>query len=118
MPALVEAGAGLIGGCCGTTPEFIAAVRRQLDVLRTEGFRDLGIWSWGDAHARRLRPAGRVSIPRTLNMDQQHADTEPAATTDSKPPRPPPVSKLRRWLLIGTVVLVNLTFVVGLFSSA
>ncbi len=30
VPALVEAGAGLIGGCCGTTPEFVAAVRRQL----------------------------------------------------------------------------------------
>jgi methionine synthase I (cobalamin-dependent) len=31
VPALVEAGAGLIGGCCGTTPEFIAAVRRRLE---------------------------------------------------------------------------------------
>jgi methionine synthase I (cobalamin-dependent) len=30
VPALVEAGAGLIGGCCGTTPEFIAAVRGKL----------------------------------------------------------------------------------------
>jgi methionine synthase I (cobalamin-dependent) len=30
VPALVEAGAGLIGGCCGTTPEFITAVRRKL----------------------------------------------------------------------------------------
>ncbi len=30
VPALVQAGAGLIGGCCGTTPEFIAAVRQAL----------------------------------------------------------------------------------------
>jgi methionine synthase I (cobalamin-dependent) len=30
VPALVEAGAGMIGGCCGTTPEFIAAVRKEL----------------------------------------------------------------------------------------
>jgi methionine synthase I (cobalamin-dependent) len=26
LPALVEAGASFIGGCCGTTPEFIRAL--------------------------------------------------------------------------------------------
>jgi len=30
VPALVEAGASFIGGCCGTTPEFIKAVREKL----------------------------------------------------------------------------------------
>lgn len=30
VPQLVEAGASIIGGCCGTTPEFITAVKRQL----------------------------------------------------------------------------------------
>jgi methionine synthase I (cobalamin-dependent) len=30
VPALVDAGAGMIGGCCGTTPEYIAAVRGKL----------------------------------------------------------------------------------------
>ncbi len=30
VPALLEAGAAFVGGCCGTSPEFIAAVRRQL----------------------------------------------------------------------------------------
>ena len=30
MQALTEAGATLIGGCCGTTPEYIAALRREL----------------------------------------------------------------------------------------
>ena len=28
--ALVEAGANFIGGCCGTTPEFIRAVKGRL----------------------------------------------------------------------------------------
>ena len=28
VPALVEAGANFVGGCCGTTPEFIRAIRR------------------------------------------------------------------------------------------
>ena len=30
VPQLVEAGASFIGGCCGTTPEFIRAVVRKL----------------------------------------------------------------------------------------
>jgi methionine synthase I (cobalamin-dependent) len=30
VPKLVEAGASLIGGCCGTTPEFIRAVAERL----------------------------------------------------------------------------------------
>ena len=30
VPALVKAGASFIGGCCGTRPDFIAAVRRVL----------------------------------------------------------------------------------------
>lgn len=30
VPALVDAGAGLIGGCCGTRPEHIAAIRDAL----------------------------------------------------------------------------------------
>lgn len=29
VPALIEAGANVIGGCCGTTPEHITAIRRQ-----------------------------------------------------------------------------------------
>ena len=30
VPALIAAGASFIGGCCGTTPEFITAVRKVL----------------------------------------------------------------------------------------
>ncbi|MCR4411624.1 MAG: homocysteine S-methyltransferase family protein [Thermoguttaceae bacterium] len=30
VPALIEAGASFVGGCCGTTPEFIRAVRAAL----------------------------------------------------------------------------------------
>jgi 5-methyltetrahydrofolate--homocysteine methyltransferase len=31
IPALLEAGVRVVGGCCGTTPEHIAAFRRALD---------------------------------------------------------------------------------------
>jgi 5-methyltetrahydrofolate--homocysteine methyltransferase len=34
MPRLIEAGAGFIGGCCGTTPEFIRAVVARLQFAR------------------------------------------------------------------------------------
>jgi len=30
VPALIEAGASFIGGCCGTTPDFIRAVKEKL----------------------------------------------------------------------------------------
>jgi 5-methyltetrahydrofolate--homocysteine methyltransferase len=33
VPALVEAGASIIGGCCGTTPAHIQAIRKAVDAL-------------------------------------------------------------------------------------
>ncbi|MBN2489394.1 MAG: homocysteine S-methyltransferase family protein [Planctomycetes bacterium] len=34
VPALVRAGAGIVGGCCGTTPAHIRAIRRVVDRIR------------------------------------------------------------------------------------
>jgi 5-methyltetrahydrofolate--homocysteine methyltransferase len=34
IPALVKAGASFIGGCCGTTPEFIRAVGEKIQALK------------------------------------------------------------------------------------
>jgi 5-methyltetrahydrofolate--homocysteine methyltransferase len=31
VPALLKAGADFIGGCCGTSPEFIRAIRQVVD---------------------------------------------------------------------------------------
>jgi methionine synthase / methylenetetrahydrofolate reductase(NADPH) len=36
-PRLLAAGAGILGGCCGTTPEHIAEMRSALDALRAAG---------------------------------------------------------------------------------
>ena len=33
LVAMVEAGARLVGGCCGSTPDFIRATRARLDTL-------------------------------------------------------------------------------------
>jgi 5-methyltetrahydrofolate--homocysteine methyltransferase len=37
VPALVAAGAGIVGGCCGTSPAHIAAMRRAVDALNKPG---------------------------------------------------------------------------------
>jgi homocysteine S-methyltransferase len=34
VPRFLAAGAAIVGGCCGTTPEHIAAMRQALDVLK------------------------------------------------------------------------------------
>ena len=34
VPALVASGANIIGGCCGTTPAHIAAIRQAVDALK------------------------------------------------------------------------------------
>jgi methionine synthase I (cobalamin-dependent) len=31
LPALLQAGASFVGGCCGTSPAFIQALQDQLD---------------------------------------------------------------------------------------
>ena len=33
IPALLEAGANIIGGCCGTTADHIKAFRQKLNTL-------------------------------------------------------------------------------------
>jgi 5-methyltetrahydrofolate--homocysteine methyltransferase len=33
VPRLVEAGAAIVGGCCGTTPEHVRQIRSQVDRL-------------------------------------------------------------------------------------
>jgi len=37
IPSLITAGAGIVGGCCGTTPAHIAAMRRALDSVAETG---------------------------------------------------------------------------------
>jgi methionine synthase I (cobalamin-dependent) len=36
VPALLKAGASFIGGCCGTRPDFIAAIARSLQTRTTD----------------------------------------------------------------------------------
>jgi 5-methyltetrahydrofolate--homocysteine methyltransferase len=36
VPALIEAGANIIGGCCGTTPEHISAIKKAVDAYQAK----------------------------------------------------------------------------------
>jgi methionine synthase I (cobalamin-dependent) len=37
IPAFVEAGVSIIGGCCGTTPEHVRAIKRVIErMLKSE----------------------------------------------------------------------------------
>ncbi len=37
VPRLLDGGARIVGGCCGTTPDHVAAMRAALDTARTRG---------------------------------------------------------------------------------
>lgn len=42
VPALVEAGVRVVGGCCGTTPEHVQAIRRAVTAARPPRAQDAG----------------------------------------------------------------------------
>jgi methionine synthase I (cobalamin-dependent) len=39
VPELLEAGVAIVGGCCGTTPDHIRAVREAVDARRARAAR-------------------------------------------------------------------------------
>jgi homocysteine S-methyltransferase len=95
VPRFLEAGARLIGGCCGTTPEHIAAMRGALDALATD--------TAADAPA-----AGRASRPTVLSAVPGPPVTEPgtsAADGDPVGPAAPPPTGLARALAAGRFVI-------------
>ncbi len=69
VPAFIGAGAGIVGGCCGTTPEHIAAMRLALDVLAVGGGRTAHVESPGPAVVATVRtdtsPTDETSLPPT-----------------------------------------------------
>ncbi|MEP6639279.1 MAG: bifunctional homocysteine S-methyltransferase/methylenetetrahydrofolate reductase [Chloroflexota bacterium] len=65
-PRMLAAGARIVGGCCGTTPEHIAEMRTALDAL-------------GAADAERAQDRGAVTAPATATAATASAATAPAA---------------------------------------
>jgi methionine synthase I (cobalamin-dependent)/5,10-methylenetetrahydrofolate reductase len=77
---LLDAGAAVIGGCCGTTPEHIAAMAQALGAITTADRRRSQ--ARADALERPTPVAG--ASPRAA-----FAETEAADGTDETPDRPP-----------------------------
>jgi homocysteine S-methyltransferase len=91
VPRFLDAGARLIGGCCGTTPEHIAAMRGALDALTAAP-------SDAATTDRSARPSvvtlGSVTAPGTST-----ADADPVG------PAAPPPTGLARALAEGRFVI-------------
>ncbi|MBT2519421.1 methionine synthase [Arthrobacter sp. ISL-28] len=69
-----EFGLGLVGGCCGTTPEHMAAVVERLAPFRTSGTLAIGgNGSNGAARVPTEREAGIASLYHHVPFDQESA---------------------------------------------
>jgi methionine synthase / methylenetetrahydrofolate reductase(NADPH) len=73
VPRLLDAGARIIGGCCGTTPDHIAAMRASLDAVATTDAD--GESARADVDGAEHTPAIVIPAPRTTAPD---ATPEPA----------------------------------------
>jgi homocysteine S-methyltransferase len=72
IPRLRDAGARIIGGCCGTTPDHIAAMRAALDAVTTTDDRRAQARAGGTGRT----PAIVIPAPRTAAAETR---PEPAA---------------------------------------
>jgi homocysteine S-methyltransferase len=92
VPRFLGAGARLIGGCCGTTPEHIAAMRAALDAVGAS-----------DAQRARARAAGTTgATPISQTPRASFAEAARASTPAGDAPPPTPLlERLRdgRWVV-------------------
>jgi len=92
VPRFLEAGAVIVGGCCGTTPEHIAALRRVLDAQVASRLEERG--ADGSAAATDLASAVSAATASgpTAAADRaiwlQPIAAQPSAAAE--PPPPPP----------------------------
>jgi methionine synthase / methylenetetrahydrofolate reductase(NADPH) len=92
---MVEAGARLVGGCCGTTPQHTAAMREALDRLRPGARRREA----RVVHARPARPAAPVTpgvahAPAPTLLQRRLEAGDFVVTVELDPPRGHTVDKL------------------------
>jgi homocysteine S-methyltransferase len=78
-PRFVAAGAAIVGGCCGTTPEHIAAMRATLDAL---------------APAAEVRPAAASAAPSTPTTRRPVTAPASGGPSPTTPDAPPPTALL------------------------
>jgi homocysteine S-methyltransferase len=98
VPGLLAAGARIVGGCCGTTPAHVAAMRAALEVLDTADTRRAEARASGSARARAGTNAGppttadadagiaSISAGRPRATLAERAGDARGATGDAPPP--------------------------------
>jgi homocysteine S-methyltransferase len=92
VPGLLAAGARIVGGCCGTTPEHIAAMRAALEALDTADARRAGARATGTQTGDRTRDAeadagiASISAGRPRATLAERAGDQRGATGDAPPP--------------------------------
>ncbi len=104
VPRLLEAGAAIIGGCCGTTPEHIAAMRRALDAIAAPDTAPAAAPSRSTLAAPTTRPAGGVVAPPTPVAGSGPRVT-PLEQIEEPTDVPPPPTRLARALAEGRFVV-------------
>ncbi len=86
VPRFLAAGAAIVGGCCGTTPEHIAAMRRALDAFEVRR---------ADA-ASAIATVDPEAAPATIRpIRPRPIAAEPHAAAGSSAERPEPTSLAR-----------------------
>ena len=93
-PRLVAAGAGIVGGCCGTTPEHIAEMRSALDTLEAAGAATAG-------DTALTAPAS----PTEISTGRQRTSVVDRAPTAAVAGEAPPPTHLAELLAAGRFVV-------------
>ncbi|MDO8483554.1 MAG: bifunctional homocysteine S-methyltransferase/methylenetetrahydrofolate reductase [Candidatus Limnocylindrales bacterium] len=92
VPRFLAAGAVIVGGCCGTTPEHIAAMRRALDAFQAGGTDASGA----------IATARPEAAPTTIRPRPTAAEPHAAVGSSAEPPEP---TVLARALASGRFVI-------------
>jgi methionine synthase / methylenetetrahydrofolate reductase(NADPH) len=80
VPRFLAAGGALLGGCCGTTPEHIAAMRRALDGIAATG------QPAGTSPVATVPSPAIAARPIVVNAVHSPASGQSASATEAPPP--------------------------------
>jgi len=109
VPKMLDAGAGIVGGCCGTTPDHIATMRAALDAISTseaQGARARAAGTGSSTAAEADRRSGSAVQTPTVRAPTLRVPTVRAASTaDRSVGDAPPPTRLASALADGRFVI-------------
>ena len=110
IPSFLAAGASIVGGCCGTTPAHVAAIRAALDQPPAAGsVQPETTGSFTGIRTGATERGGDVDGAAGPSLRPASGETSPSATPAHRPhgpsDGPPPPSRLARALADGRFVI-------------